>query len=78
MNQLPDLDIETTSFLRLHNYLSKKLKSMNSLWDDERIYQNARKIVIAMYQHVVYNEYVLELLGQISFTVIKNIFMNSL
>lgn len=78
MNQLPDLAIETTSFLRLHNYLCKKLKSMNPLWDDEHIYQNARRIVIAMYQHVIYNEYVPELLGQISFTIIKKIFMNSL
>lgn len=71
MNQLPDLAIETTSFLRLHNYLCKKLKSMNPSWDDERIYQNARRIVIAMYQHVIYNEYVPELLGQIPLPLLK-------
>lgn len=64
VSQHPDLAIETTCFLRLHNYLCKKLKSMNPMWDDERIYQNARRIVIAMYQHVIYNEYVPELLGK--------------
>ncbi|XP_026813543.1 peroxidase-like [Rhopalosiphum maidis] len=64
VNQLPDLAVETTSFLRLHNYLCKELKDMNPSWDDECIYQNARRIVIAMYQHVTYNEYVPELLGK--------------
>jgi peroxidase len=70
VNQLPDLAVETTCFLRLHNYLCKELKDMNPSWDDECIYQNARRIVIAMYQHVTYNEYVPELLGQTPFTII--------
>lgn len=36
---------------------------INPDWDDETIYQNARKILIALFQNIVFKEYLPELFG---------------
>lgn len=46
-----------TIWVRHHNYIAKELKAILKNADDESIYQTARKIVIAEYQHIVYNEF---------------------
>lgn len=55
--------VATTLLLRLHNYLCDELNCLNPEWDDERIYQEARRILIAMHQHITYNELVPIILG---------------
>lgn len=50
--------------------LCDDLKKINPSWDDERLYQEARKLLIGMYQHVVYNEFVPGLLG--TYVIITN------
>jgi len=59
----PEMTVVITSLLRLHNYLCDELSSLNTNWDDERLYQEARRILIAMHQHITYNELVPIILG---------------
>lgn len=57
--------VQTISLLRLHNILCDELITINPSWNDERLYQEARRILIGMYQHVTYNEFVPILVGKL-------------
>ncbi|XP_037793059.1 chorion peroxidase-like [Penaeus monodon] len=50
---------------RRHNHIAKDLADLNPSWEDERIFQEARRIVAAELQHVIYAEYVSSVLGPI-------------
>nr|XP_045600702.1 peroxidase-like [Procambarus clarkii] len=52
-----------TVWARHHNTLAIELKDLNPDWDDERLFQESRRIVVAQLQHITYNEYVPSLLG---------------
>ena len=42
---------------RFHNYIVGELANLNPCWDDERLYQEGRKIVVAIWQVIIYKEY---------------------
>ncbi|XP_050293692.1 peroxidase-like [Anthonomus grandis grandis] len=57
VNQNPELTILHIIFVREHNRIAKELLFYNPHWDDEHIFQEARKINIAQHQHISYYEY---------------------
>ncbi|XP_071539116.1 salivary peroxidase/catechol oxidase-like [Panulirus ornatus] len=57
VNEQIGLAVLTTILVREHNRLARGLKQLNPSWDDERLYQEARRIVVAQMQHITYNEY---------------------
>lgn len=42
---------------KAHNTIAKQLQDLHPDWSDERLYQTARKIHIAQYEHVSINEW---------------------
>ncbi|XP_035199188.1 myeloperoxidase-like isoform X3 [Oxyura jamaicensis] len=46
-----------TIFLREHNRLVTKLGKLNPHWDGEKLYQESRKIIVAMTQIITYRDY---------------------
>lgn len=48
---------------RYHNMLARKLKAIHGDWSDETCFQEARKIAIAVFQHITYTQFMDALLG---------------
>lgn len=63
VNQQPALISLQTIWHREHNRIAKKLKTVNPEWNDETLFQESRKIVGAMIQHITYHSYLQEILG---------------
>ncbi|KAF9408143.1 hypothetical protein HW555_012077 [Spodoptera exigua] len=57
INQTPTLAMLHTLLLREHNRVADILSDLNPLWSDEKLYQEARRIVIAEIQHITYQEW---------------------
>ncbi|KAA0192579.1 Heme binding peroxidase-1 [Hyalella azteca] len=60
-------------FMREHNRVADALHKLNTHWNDEQIFQEARRIVGAELQHVVYTEFLPAILGQ---TVVEKYGLN--
>lgn len=63
-NQNPGLTSIQIMLLRKHNQIADALQQLNPHWDDERVFQEARKINIAAFQHISYYEWLPIFLGE--------------
>jgi peroxidase len=65
-NEQPTLCLMHTLFVREHNYQAARIayeRNLDPVTDDEKIYQEARRIVIAEIQAITYREFLPALLG---------------
>ena len=62
-NEQISLTTMQTLWMREHNRVANALARINPHWDDERVYQEARKIVGAEIQKITYIDYLPKVLG---------------
>ena len=67
-NEQISLTIIHTLWFREHNRLARELKKINPFWNDERLFQEARKIVGALLQKITYDDYLPKVLGPTTFS----------
>ena len=69
----PNLLMLHTIWLREHNRVAQNLVSLIPGRTDEFYFQEARRIVIAEYQHITFTEFLPALLGDFSFTFVNKL-----
>jgi len=63
VNEQLNLVVIHTLFMREHNRIAAQLERLNPRWSDDKIYQEARRINTAEYQHIMYKEWLPIIIG---------------
>ncbi len=63
VNQQAGLTSGQTLLMRVHNHNADQLSALHPGWSDDRVFETARAITEAEWQHVIYDEYLPKLLG---------------
>lgn len=53
-----------TLWYREHNRIAEKLGQLNPHWNDEKLFQESRRIVVAEMQKITYSEWLPAVLGE--------------
>ena len=57
------LTVMHTLWFREHNRIARELAALNPKWSDERLYQEARRIISALIQKITYMDYLPKIFG---------------
>jgi peroxidase len=63
INQNAELTAETLVWVKEHNYQVDQLSKLHPNWTQDQLFNAARAVTTAEYQHIVYDEYLTKLLG---------------
>ncbi|KAI8796634.1 peroxidase [Biomphalaria glabrata] len=66
VNEYPGLTALQTIFMRYHNQICDRLRHIHHEWEDEILYQEARRVVIAVIQRITYDKFISQLLGPLA------------
>lgn len=64
VNSQPHLTVMHTLWMREHNRVADQLAIINPHWNDEKAFQETKKIITASIQHITYSEWLPALLGK--------------
>lgn len=53
-----------TLFMREHNRIATQLANVNPSWSDDKLFNEARKILLGVYQHIIYSQYIPSTIGK--------------
>ena len=53
-----------TLFMREHNRIATELSRVNPQWNDQKLFDETRRIIIGIYQNIIYRQYLPTLIGQ--------------
>jgi peroxidase len=59
----PGMTLIQTLGMRVHNFCARRIVRINPYWDDERVFQECRRITVGIFQHITYTEYLPVILG---------------
>jgi peroxidase len=65
VNEMIGLTATHLIWFREHNRLAAELKALHPAWRDEQLYSEARRILNAEYQHILYNEWLPIVVGKL-------------
>lgn len=63
VNQTPWLALIHSLLFRMHNYIAERLAAVNVHWDDDKLFNESRRINIATYEHLIYDEWLPTFMG---------------
>ncbi|CAG0923743.1 unnamed protein product [Notodromas monacha] len=63
VNMIPSTTAMHLLWDREHDRIAMELQKLHPTWSDERVFQEARRITVAIYQHIFLNEYIPTIFG---------------